>query len=276
MPVLTLRDGVDIYYKDWGTPSGPVVTFSHGWPLNSDNWESQMFFLASRGFRVIAHDRRGHGRSSQPWFNNDFDTYADDLEQLFEHLDVHDITMVGHSTGGGEVARYIGKFGTRRVAKAVLVSAVTPLMLQTESNPEGVPISVFDSFRSAIEKDRATFFHEVPSGPFFGFNRPGAVRNEHLVQSWWSQGMMAGIKNVYDCVKTFSETDLTDDLKKIDVPVLVLHGDDDQVVPFEATAPKAVKLLPKGTLKVYKGASHALPNMNAEEVNEDLLNFLQG
>lgn len=275
MAILKLRDGNDLYYKDWGNKDGPVVTFSHGWPLNSDNWENQMFFLGSKGYRVIAHDRRGHGRSSQPWDGNDFDTYADDLNQLFEHLDLKNVTMVGHSTGGGEVARYVGKFGTSRVAKAVLVGAVPPLMVQTESNPEGTPISVFDSFRSALVEDRAGFFYKVPSGPFFGFNRPGVTHNEQLVQSWWNQGMMAGFKNAYDCIKTFSETDLTEDLKKMNIPVLLLHGDDDQVVPIVAAAQKAIKLLPNGTLKVYKGGAHALPNMNIDEVNQDLLKFLE-
>lgn len=275
MPILTLNDGTDIYYKDWGNPSGQVVTFSHGWPLNSDNWENQMFFLASQGYRVVAHDRRGHGRSSQPWGGNDMDTYADDLHQLFEHLDLKGVTMVGHSTGGGEVARFIGKFGTDRLSKAVLISAVTPLMVQTADNPEGVPISVFDSFRESMLKDRAQFFLDVPTGPFFGFNRPGAVKSEGLIQSWWSQGMQAGFKASYDCVKAFSETDLREDLKKADIPVLLLHGDDDQVVPIDVSARKAIELLPHGQLKVYPGAPHALPNIYADQVNKDLLEFLK-
>ena len=202
MAILTLRDGVELYYKDWGNKSGPVVTFSHGWPLNSDNWEKQMFFLGNRGYRVIAHDRRGHGRSSQPWDGNDFDTYADDLEQLFEHLKLKDITMIGHSTGGGEVTRYIGKYGTGRVIKAVLVSSVPPLLVKTDNNPEGVPIEVLDSFRAAIEKDKAGFLWSVPDGPFFGFNRPGVTKNHQLVQDWWAAGMQAGMKNIYDCIKT--------------------------------------------------------------------------
>ncbi|KAL2211088.1 alpha/beta-hydrolase [Sarocladium strictum] len=275
MTILTLRDGVELYYKDWGNKSGPVVTFSHGWPLNSDDWDKQMFFLGHQGYRVIAHDRRGHGRSSQPWDGNDFDTYADDLEQLFEHLKVKDITMVGHSTGGGEVARYIGKYGTGRVKKAVLISAVTPLLVQTDDNPDGVPLSVLDSFRNAIKADKAGFLWSVPDGPFFGFNRPGATKNEHLVQTWWAAGMQAGMKNIYDCIKTFSETDLTEDVKKMDIPVLILQGDDDQIVPIKASGERAVKLLPNGRLKVYKGASHALPVMNGDEVNEDLLAFLK-
>ncbi|KAK7429314.1 hypothetical protein QQZ08_004126 [Neonectria magnoliae] len=275
MPTFTLQDGVEIYYKDWGNPTGKPVTFSHGWPLNSDNWDSQMMFLASQGYRVVAHDRRGHGRSNQPWEGNDLDTYADDLRQLLEQLDLRDVMMVGHSTGGGEVARYLGRFGTARVSRAVLVSAVTPLMVQTAANPEGLPLGVFDSFREAMLKDRAQFFLDVPNGPFFGFNRPGAVRSEGLVQSWWLQGMMAGFKNVYDCVKAFSETDLNEDLKRIDIPVLVLHGDDDQVVPIQASALKAVKVLPKATLKVYPGGPHALPNIHYDEVNKDLLEFLK-
>lgn len=275
MPTFTLRDGTELYYKDWGNPTGQVVTFSHGWPLNSDNWENQMFFLGNKGYRVIAHDRRGHGRSSQPWGGNDMDTYADDLNQLFEHLDLKNVTMVGHSTGGGEVARYIGKFGTARVIKAVLVGAVPPLMLKTEANPVGLPLAVFDSFRDGVVKDRAQFFLDVPNGPFFGFNRPHVTRSEGLVQSWWQQGMMAGFQNLYECIKAFSETDQTEDLKKMDIPVLLLHGDDDQVVPIEASALQSVKLLPQGKLKVYPGGAHALPNMNVDEVNKDILEFLQ-
>ncbi|KAH6880115.1 putative hydrolases or acyltransferase [Thelonectria olida] len=275
MPTITLKDGVEIYYKDWGNPQGQPVTFSHGWPLNADNWDAQLFFLGSQGYRVIAHDRRGHGRSSQPWDGNNLTTYADDLHQLIEHLDLQNITMVGHSTGGGEVARYVGKYGTARVKKAVLIGAITPLMLQTDANPEGLPRSVFDGFREAMVKDRAQFFYDVPSGPFFGFNRPSATRSEGLVQSWWQQGMQAGFKNTYDCIEAFSETDLTEDLKKMDIPVLLLHGDDDQVVPFKAAAAKAIKVLPKGTLKVYPGGAHALPNVNADEVNKDILEFLK-
>ncbi|CAM1500606.1 Fc.00g097680.m01.CDS01 [Cosmosporella sp. VM-42] len=275
MPTVILNDGVEIYYKDWGNANGQAVTFSHGWPLNSDNWENQMFFLASQGYRVIAHDRRGHGRSSQPWDGNNMDTYADDLHQLFEHLDLNNVMMVGHSTGGGEVARYIGKYGTGRVSKAVLVSAVPPLMLKTADNIEGLPLAVFDSFRAAMIKDRSQFFLDVPNGPFFGFNRPGATKSEGLVQSWWQQGMMAGFKNTYDCIKAFSETDLTEDLKKMDIPVLVLHGDDDQVVPIKASGIKSAELLPQGKLKIYPGGPHALPNVFADEVNKDLLEFLK-
>ena len=275
MAILTLRDGTEIYYKDWGNKTGPVVTFSHGWPLNSDSWDKQMFFLASKGYRVVAHDRRGHGRSSQPWDGNDMDTYADDLSQLFEHLDLRDVTMVGHSTGGGEVARYVGRHGTGRVKKTVLVGAVTPLMLKTESNPEGTPLAVFDGFREALERDRAQFFLDVPSGPFFGFNRPGAERSQGQVESWWQQGMLAGFRSVHDCIRAFSETDFTEDLKKMDIPVLVLHGGDDQVVPIQASAHKAMELLPKGTLKVYPDGSHGIHNVNSDEVNQDLLSFLE-
>ena len=275
MPILTLEDGNGIYYKDWGNKSGPVVVFSHGWPLSSDNWESQMFFLANHGCRVIAHDRRGHGRSSQPWEGNDMDTYADDLLQLFEHLDLKDVMMVGHSTGGGEVARFVGRHGSNRVKKAVLVSAVPPIMVKTDFNPEGLDIGVFDGFRAAMEKDRAQFFFDVPSGPFFGFNRPDATPSQGLITSWWQQGMQAGFKNAYDCIKAFSETDMREDLKNMDIPVLVLHGDDDQVVPIKAAALKSIELLPNGKLKVYPGAPHALPNTHIDEVNKDLLDFLK-
>ena len=275
MPFITTKDGAEIYYKDWGNKSGPTVVFSHGWPLNSDNWENQMFFLANQGYRAIAHDRRGHGRSSQPWDGNDMDTYADDLLQLFEHLDLKGVTMVGHSTGGGEVARFLGRHGTSRVSKAVLVSAVPPLMLKTDKNPIGLPLEVFDGFRAAMVKDRAQFFLDVPSGPFFGYNRPGSTTNQGLIWSWWQQGMMCGFKNAYDCIKAFSETDLTEDLQKIDVPVLILHGDDDQIVPIQASAHQAIKLLSKGKLKVYPGGAHALPNTAVDEVNQDLLAFLK-
>ncbi|MCJ1328185.1 hypothetical protein MMC10_004860 [Thelotrema lepadinum] len=277
MPFITVKDGTEIYYKDWGNKNDPPVVFSHGWPLNSDNWENQMFFLANKGYRTIAHDRRGHGRSSQPWEGNDMDTYADDLHQLFEHLDLKGATMIGHSTGGGEVARFVGRHGTSRVSKAVLVSAITPLMLLTDKNPKGLPLEAFDSFRDGMLKDRAQFFLDVPSGPFFGFNRQAAksATSQGLIWSWWQQGMMCGFKNAYDCIKAFSETDLTEDLKKMDIPVLVLHGDDDQVVPIGASAHEAIKLLPKGTLKVYPGGAHALPNTATKEVNRDLLDFIK-
>jgi len=275
MPFITTKDKTEIYYKDWGNPTGKPVVFSHGWPLNSDNWENQMFFLGNHGYRVIAHDRRGHGRSSQPWDGNEMDTYADDLLALFEHLDLKDAMLVGHSTGGGEVARFLGRHGSSRVSKAVLVSAVPPCMVLKESNPEGLSISVFDGFRSAMTADRAQFFLDVPTGPFFGYNLPGAKSSQGLIESWWQQGMMCGFKNAYDCIKAFSETDFTEDLKSIEIPVLLLHGELDQIVPIKAAALQSIKLLKKGTLKVYPGAPHALPNTNVDEVNGDLFDFLK-
>lgn len=278
MPYVTVGQendhNIDIYYKDWG--SGQPVVFSHGWPLSADAWESQMFFLASHGYRTIAHDRRGHGRSSQPWNGNDMDTYADDLAQIIEKLDLKDFIMIGHSTGGGEVARYIGRHGTNRVAKAVLVGAVTPLMLKTEANPGGLPLEVFDGFRKAYLEDRAQFFLDVASGPFFGFNRPGAKVSQGLIQSWYMQGMMCGHKNAYDCIKAFSETDFTEDLKKIDVPTLIVHGDDDQIVPIGASAMLSSKLVKDATLKIYAGGSHALGDTSKDRLNADLLAFIKG
>ena len=269
--VFTTKDGTQIYYKDWG--SGPIVTFSHGWPLTSDAWESQMFHLASNGFRCIAHDRRGHGRSSQPWHGNEMDTYADDLAELFEALDVRDAVMIGHSTGGGEVARYIGRHGTKRVKKAVLMGAVPPIMVKTDANPEGLPLEVFDGFRKAYLADRSQFFLDVASGPFFNFNRPGAKVSQGAIQSWWRQGMQSGHKNAYDCIKAFSETDFTEDLKKFDVPTLIIHGDDDQIVPIGASAMKSSKLVPNAQLKIYKGGSHSLGDTAKDELNADLLAF---
>ncbi|RIL08279.1 MAG: alpha/beta hydrolase [Proteobacteria bacterium] len=271
MAVITTRDGTEIYYKDWG--SGQPIVFSHGWPLSSDAWESQMFFMASHGFRCIAHDRRGHGRSSQPWFGNDMDTYADDLDELFSKLNLKSVIMVGHSTGGGEVARYLGRYGTKRVSKAVLMGAVPPIMLKTQANPEGLPIDVFDGFRAAYLADRAQFFLEVASGPFFNFNRPGARKSEGLIRSWWSQGMQSGHKNAFDCIKAFSETDFTEDLKKFDIPTLIIHGDDDQIVPIGASAMKSSKLVPNAILKIYKGGSHSLGDTSKEQLNSDLLEF---
>lgn len=268
---ITTKDGTQIYYKDWG--SGPVISFSHGWPLSADAWESQMFHLASNGFRCIAHDRRGHGRSSQPWNGNNMDTYADDLDELFTALDVRDVMMVGHSTGGGEVARYIGRHGTGRVSKAVLMGAVPPIMLKTPANPGGLPIEVFDGFRAAYLADRAQFFLDVASGPFFGFNRPGAKVSEGLIRAWWTQGMMCGHKNGYDCIKAFSETDFTEDLKAIDVPTLIIHGDDDQIVPIDASAKLMVKLIPNAELKIYPDGSHSLGDTDREKLNADLLAF---
>ena len=273
MNTITTQDGTIIYYKDWGPKDGPVVTFSHGWPLSADAWEAQMFHLASNGFRCIAHDRRGHGRSSQPWDGNHMDQYADDLAELFEKLDFHDAIMVGHSTGGGEVARYIGRHGTKRVKKAVLMGAVPPIMLKTPTNPGGLPLEVFDGFRKAYLADRAQFFYDVASGPFFNFNRPGAKVSQGLIHSWVLQGLQCGHKNGYDCIKAFSETDFTEDLKKFDVPTLIVHGDDDQIVPIEASAKLSAKLVPNATLKIYPGGSHSLGDTSRDQFNADLLEF---
>jgi non-heme chloroperoxidase len=274
MSTFTAKDGTDIYYKDWG--EGQPIMFSHGWPLSSDAWEAQMFFLASNGFRCIAHDRRGHGRSSQPWQGNDMDTYADDLAELIEELDIRNAFLIGHSTGGGEVARYIGRHGTERVAGAALVDAVPPLMVRTESNPGGLPIEVFDGFRKAYMADRAQFFIDIASGPFFNFNRPGAKVSQGLIYTWWLQGMMSGFKAAYDCIKQFSETDFTEDLKKFDVPTLIIHGDDDQVVPIGAAGLLSAKLVKNSTLKVYPGGSHSPQDTNREQLNADLLAFARG
>jgi non-heme chloroperoxidase len=271
MSTITTSDGTQIYYKDWG--SGPPVVFSHGWPLTADAFDPQMQYLAERGFRCIAHDRRGHGRSSQPWGGNEMDTYADDLAALVTKLDLRDAIHVGHSTGGGEVARYIGRHGSGRVAKAVLMGAVPPLMLKTAANPGGLPIEVFDGFRTAYLADRSQFFLDVASGPFYGFNRPGAKVSQGLIQSWWMQGMLSGHKNAYDCIKAFSETDFTEDLKKFDVPTLILHGDDDQIVPIGAAALLSAKIVTGSRLKVYPGGAHALGDMSKDQVNADLLAF---
>ena len=275
MSYITVKDGTEIYYKVWGPSTGQSIVFSHGWPLTSDNWENQMFFLASHGYRCVAHDRRGHGRSSQPSAGNEMDTYADDLAELTAHLDLKDAVHVGHSTGGGEVARYIGRHGTSRVAKAVLISAVPPLMLKTAANPGGLPIEVFDGFRKSFLADRSQFFIDVPSTVFFGFNRPGAKVSQGLIDSWWLQGMMGGHLNTYECIKAFSETDFTEDLKKFDVPTLILHGDDDQVVPIDAAGRVSAKLVPGAKLIVYPGAPHALPDTHKEQVNADLLAFIR-
>ncbi|MCU1284659.1 MAG: Non-heme chloroperoxidase [Acidobacteriales bacterium] len=270
MPTITIKDGTRIYYKDWGT--GQPVVFSHGWPLSADAFEDQMMFLADRGYRCIAHDRRGHGRSSQPWNGNDMDTYADDLAALVEKLDLKDAIHVGHSTGGGEVTRYIGRHGTKRVAKAVLISAIPPLMVKTKDNPGGLPIEAFDELRSDVRKDRAQFFKDL-GAPFYGANRPGATVSQGLRDFFWLQGMQCGLKAAYDCIKVFSETDLTEDLKRIDVPTLILHGDDDQIVPIGASALQSSKIVKGATLKIYKGAPHGIPSVLKDRINEDMLEF---
>jgi non-heme chloroperoxidase len=274
MSTITTRDGTLLYYKDWG--SGPSVVFSHGWPLNADSWESQMMFLASNGFRTIAHDRRGHGRSSQPWNGNEMDTYADDLAALIEHLDLKSATLIGFSTGGGEVARYIGRHGSRRVAKVVLVSSVPPLMLKTPANPIGLPVEVFDGIRAGSIADRSQLYKDLASGPFFGFNRPGAKVSQGMIDSFWMQGMMGGHKNTYDSIKAFSETDFTEDLKKFDLPTLVIHGDDDQVVPIDAAGRASAKLVKGARLIVYEGGPHGITDTHKERLNKDLLAFLKG
>ena len=273
MSTITTSDGTTIYYKDWG--SGSPVVFSHGWPLTADSWESQMLFLADRGYRVIAHDRRGHGRSSQPWHGNDMDTYADDLAELLAALDVRGAALFGFSTGGGEVARYIGRHGTGRVARAGLVSAVPPLMLKTAANPGGLPIEVFDGIRAASLADRSQLYKDLAGGPFFGFNRPGAKPSQGMIDSFWLQGMMGGHKNTYDCIKAFSETDFTADLAAFDVPTLIVHGDDDQIVPIGAAGQASAKLVKGSTLKVYPGAPHGITDTHKDQLSADLLEFLR-
>lgn len=272
MNTFTTKDGTSIYYKDWG--SGPVITFSHGWPLSADAWDAQMLFLGQRGYRVIAHDRRGHGRSGQTWHGNNMDQYADDLAELIKHLDIKDATMVGHSTGGGEVVRYIARHGQKRVAKVVLISAVPPLMLRTEKNRGGLPLSVFDDIRAGVANDRSQFYKDLTL-PFYGYNKPGAKVSEGVRECFWLQGMQSSIIGSYDCIKAFSETDQTEDLKNIDVPTLVIHGDADQIVPIDDSGRLSAKLVKNGTLKVIAGAPHGLCTTHADVINEELLAFLQ-
>ena len=271
MSFITTKDGTQIYYKDWG--SGQPIVFSHGWPLTAEDWDAQMFFFGQKGYRVIAHDRRGHGRSTQTWDGNEMDTYADDLATLTDNLDLKDAIHVGHSTGGGEVARYIGRHGTKRVAMAVLISAVPPLMLQTEKNPGGLPIKVFDEIRAGVAGDRSQFYKDLTL-PFYGYNRPGAKVSEGIRDKWWLQGMSGGVKPHYDCVKAFSETDFTEDLKKFDVPTLILHGDDDQIVPIGAAGLMSAKIVKDATLKVYPGYPHGMCTTHPDQINADLLAFI--
>src|SRR6266700_5385098 len=268
---IKLKDGTMIYYKDWGT--GQPLVFHHGWPLSADDWDAQIMFFLERGYRVIAHDRRGHGRSTQTVTGNEMDTYAKDVNELVEKLDLLDSVHIGHSTGGGEVARYVAHYGNGRVVKAVLIGAVPPIMVKTERNPGGLPIDTFDGFRTALLANRAQFYHDVPAGPFYGFNRPGAKVSQGVIWNWWRQGMMGGIKAQYDCIRAFSETDFTEDLKKIDVPTLVMHGEDDQIVPFADSGPLSAKLL-KNATKFYSGFPHGMPTTNAEQINADLLEFV--
>jgi non-heme chloroperoxidase len=272
MSTFTTRDGTEIFYKDWGT--GQPVVFSHGWPLNADAWDAQMVFLGERGNRVIAHDRRGHGRSSQTWNGNDMDTYADDLAGLIDMLDLRDIVLVGHSTGGGEVARYIGRHGTGRVAKVVLLGAVPPLMLQTAANPGGLPLAAFDKIRAGVRTNRSQFFQDLAI-PFYGYNREGAKLSQGVIDAFWHQGMQGGIKGELDCIKQFSETDFTEDLREFDVPTLIVHGDDDQIVPIATSSLRTAKLVKGATLKVYKGAPHGLATTRADEFNADLITFIR-
>jgi non-heme chloroperoxidase len=274
MSTINTKDGTSIFYKDWGNPKGQPIVFSHGWPLSADAWDEQLFFFATNGYRAIAHDRRGHGRSSQPWNGNDMDTYADDLATLVEKLELKDAVVVGHSTGGGEVTRYLGRHGTRRAAKAAIVGAIPPLMLHTEANPGGLPLSAFDAIREGLAKDKGQFYRDL-AFPFYGANRPETKVSQGLRDQFWRQSMQAGFKGAYDCIKEFSESDFTEDLKKIDIPVLVLHGDDDQIVPFKDSAPLSSKLLKRSTLKVYPGAPHGLTATHRDQFNADLLAFIK-
>lgn len=275
MSFVTTSDGTKIFYKDWGPKDATPLVFHHGWPLSADDWDNQMMFFLQEGYRVIAHDRRGHGRSTQTWSGNEMDTYAADVAALTDALDLEDAVHIGHSTGGGELARYVANAKPGRVAKAVLIGAVPPIMVKSPSNPGGLPIEVFDGFRQATAANRAQFFLDVPSGPFYGYNRAGAKIDQGVIQNWWRQGMMGGIKAHYDCIKAFSETDFTDDLKRIQVPVLVVHGDDDQIVPYADSAPLTVKLLKNGTLKTYPGLPHGLCTTHPDVVNPDLLAFIR-
>jgi len=273
MPILKTRDGTEIFYKDWGT--GQPIVFSHGWPLSADDWDAQMSFFLGKGFRVIAHDRRGHGRSSQGSDGHDMNHYADDLAALTAHLDLEGAVHVGHSTGGGEVVRYLARHGESRVAKAAIIAAVPPLMVKTPGNPGGLPKEVFDGFQAEVANNRAQFYYDVPAGPFYGYNRPGAKPAQGVIWNWWRQGMMGGAKAHYDGIVAFSQTDFTEDLKKITVPVMVMHGDDDQIVPYADSAPMSAKLLKNGVLKTYKGFAHGMPTTEAKTINADLLAFIK-
>jgi len=275
MTTIRTKDGVDIFYKDWGPREGRAIVFHHGWPLSSDDWDAQVLFFLDKGFRVIAHDRRGHGRSTQTATGNDMDTYAADVTALVKSLDLDSAIHVGHSTGGGEVARYVARAEPGHVAKAVLIGAVPPVMLKSEKNPGGLPLEVFDGFRSQLAANRAQLYRDLPSGPFYGFNRPGATISQGVIDNWWRQGMIGGSKAQYDCIKAFSETDFTDDLKKIDVPVLIMHGDDDQIVPIADSALLSSKLVKHGTLKVYQGYPHGMATTHADVINRDLLEFIR-
>jgi len=275
MGYVTTKDGVEIFYKDWGPKDAPVIHFHHGWPLSADDWDAQMLFFLANGFRVIAHDRRGHGRSSQVWDGHDMDHYADDVAAVVNHLGTQGAVHVGHSTGGGEVAHYIARHGEDRVAKGVLISAVPPLMVKTASNPGGLPKEVFDDLQAQLKANRAQFYHDIPAGPFYGYNRPGAKPSEGIIRNWWRQGMMGSAKAHYDGIVAFSQTDFTEDLKSISVPVLVMHGDDDQIVPYENSGPLSAKLLQNGTLKTYAGFPHGMPTTEANTINADLLAFVR-
>ncbi|KSP94248.1 alpha/beta hydrolase [Pseudomonas aeruginosa] len=276
MGYVTTKDGVEIFYKDWGPRDAQVICFHHGWPLSADDWDAQMLFFLAEGFRVVAHDRRGHGRSSQVWDGHDMDHYADDVAAVVEHLGVRGAIHVGHSTGGGEVVRYIARYPDDPVPKAAIISAVPPLMVKTEGNPGGLPKSVFDDLQAQLAANRAQFYQDIPAGPFYGYNRPGAKPSEGIIRNWWRQGMMGGAKAHYDGIVAFSQTDFSEDLKRIDIPVLVMHGDDDQIVPYENSGVRSAKLLRNGTLKTYPGYPHGMPTTQAEVINADLLAFIRG